>query len=295
MKKRTLAVIGLACTMALAACNNNESTGDSATVAVVDGQNITESEFVDLLKERYGEPTLQEMISLRLVKKAKDSVEITDEEIQEELEKFRSNFGTEDDKELLNMIKEQFNIDLPSVDALIEEYIVPPLVVQKLAVAEVNVTDEQKQKYFEENKDQFPKQVEASHILVEDEKTAQEVLDKLNAGDDFAELAKEYSIDGSAASGGELGYFPKEKMVAPFSEKAFSMNIGDVSEPVKTEFGYHIIKVTGQKETYEDYEVDVEDILTKQQSKSSEEVMEELMKENKVEIKDPQFSNILKK
>lgn len=294
MRKRTLAIFGITCALVLSACSNNDTGSDSKAVAVIDGEQITEAEFVDLLKERYGSVTLEEMITLRLVDKAKDDVEISDEEIEKELDNFRASFGTDDDEELLNVIKEQFNIDLESVDELINDYILPPLVIQKLAIADVNVTEEQKKEYYEENKEQFGKQVEASHILVEDEETANEVLEKIKAGEDFAELAKQYSMDGTAANGGELGYFTKEKMVEPFSEAAFSMNIGEISDIVETEYGFHIIKVTGQKETYEDYEADIEEILTQQQSKSTEQVFDELMKAAKVEIKDPQFADIIK-
>lgn len=296
MKKRTLAAIGFACAIALTACNDDpSSSGDNPVVAIVDGEEITEEEFVDLLKERYGAATLEEMITLRLVNKAKDDVDISDEEIEKELDNFRTSFGTEDDKELLEAIKEQFDIELESIDALVDEYIIPPLVIQKLAVQDVNVTEEQKREYYEENKEQFEKQVEASHILVEDENTANEVLEKLKAGEDFAALAKEYSIDGTAASGGELGYFTKDKMVEPFSEAAFSMEVGEISDPVETEYGFHIIKVTGQKETYEDFEADIEEILIQQQSKSTDEVIAELMKKGNVVIKDARFSEILNK
>ena len=108
--------------------------------------------------------------------------------------------------------------------------------------------------YFEENKDSLgqAEQVEASHILVEDKATAEKVLKKLKNGGDFAELAKEYSTDeGSAANGGSLGYFGKGEMVAEFEDVAFKLEVGKISEPVKTEYGYHIIKVTNKKEAKE--------------------------------------------
>lgn len=122
--------------------------------------------------------------------------------------------------------------------------------LQNRVIESVTVSDEDVKKYYDENQEQFVKEesVEASHILVEKEETAREVLGKLNSGEDFAELAKEYSIDGSAQSGGSLGYFTKGKMVKPFEETAFSMKIGEISEPVKTEYGYHIIKVTDKEE-----------------------------------------------
>jgi peptidyl-prolyl cis-trans isomerase C len=91
-------------------------------------------------------------------------------------------------------------------------------------------------------------EVKAKHILVPTEEEAKKLYDQLKKGADFDKLAKEKSTDkGSGANGGELGWFTKDKMVPQFAEAAFKLKKGDVSEPVKSEFGWHIIKVEDRR------------------------------------------------
>jgi peptidyl-prolyl cis-trans isomerase C len=87
--------------------------------------------------------------------------------------------------------------------------------------------------------------IRCSHILVEKLSTAQELLERLKKGESFAKLAEQYSIDGSRRRGGDLGFFTKGQMVKPFEDAAFKLEKGQISDIVKTQFGYHIIKRTG--------------------------------------------------
>ncbi|MBT8351875.1 MAG: SurA N-terminal domain-containing protein [Deltaproteobacteria bacterium] len=123
--------------------------------------------------------------------------------------------------------------------------------------SEVKIDNDELLDYYETNRDEFytPKTVEASHILIKvaedaDAKAvekaknrATEIMEMAIEGKDFADLAKKYSEGPTRSKGGSLGAFRKEAMVKPFSDKAFSMKSGQISEPVRTSFGWHIIKV----------------------------------------------------
>ena len=90
--------------------------------------------------------------------------------------------------------------------------------------------------------------VRASHILVETEQEAKDLRKQIvEKGKKFADVAKEYSLCPSSAQGGYLGYFSRGKMVKPFEDVAFSLEIGEVSEPVHTQFGWHLILVTDKR------------------------------------------------
>ena len=149
------------------------------------------------------------------------------------------NKGLDKDKDILAQVEEFKKMTLLS------------LVLKKEIEEKVQVSDEEAKDFYNKNQDKFKKgeEIKASHILVDTEKEAKDILAKLKKGEDFAKLAMALSKDkGSAAKGGDLGSFTRGRMVPEFEEAAFSLKPGEVSAPLKTQFGYHIIKVTESKE-----------------------------------------------
>jgi peptidyl-prolyl cis-trans isomerase C len=103
--------------------------------------------------------------------------------------------------------------------------------------------------YYEAHRIDF-REVRASHILVENEEEARTLKQQLNAGADFGELARKFSKDGrSGPAGGDLGYFTKGRMIPEIATAAFALPVNAISEPVKSSYGYHLIKVTDARET----------------------------------------------
>ena len=113
----------------------------------------------------------------------------------------------------------------------------------------ITVTDEECEAYYNENKDQFKEEmIRAAHILVEEEDQAKELLAAIEAGADFHELASSNSKCPSGARGGDLGDFGRGQMVPEFEQAAFELKIGEISNVVKTQFGYHLIKLLDKNE-----------------------------------------------
>jgi len=142
----------------------------------------------------------------------------------------------------------------PEVKSLLQEaekrILVARLIKEEIEDKSV-LTDTQIEDYYNANKDEFisPEMYRASHILIADLKDAVKVVDRLNSGGDFEELAKVHSIDVTNTRGGDVGYFALGQMVPEFEDAVVKLKVGEIaSAPVKTQFGYHIIKLTDKKE-----------------------------------------------
>lgn len=202
---------------------------------------------------------LDELIVEKLLTKRSAEVKVTDADVTAAFEKFKGNFGSPEE------MKAQLEKNGQSEDALKLD-IRNSLQEQHWLDSQIKdtapVTEADAKAFYEGNPQQFqkPEQVRASHILlklapdakpaevVEKEKQASAIAARAKGGEDFAKLATELSEDPSAKqNAGDLNYFSKEQMVPEFSDAAFAMKKDDISDPVRSQFGYHIIKVTDHK------------------------------------------------
>lgn len=245
MKRIGVFILVLIIALTVIACNS-DSSSDDEVVAKIDDTRVTKSELYDELVRQNGAQVLNLLISNKIVEAEimEQEIEIPDEDIEKEINIMKDYYGSED----------AFNTDLAKNGLTLDDVkdnIERNRQIELLLDPYIDITEEEMKEYFETNKANFAQeeQVKASHILVETEEEALDIIDKLDGGEDFAELAKEYSTDESnSASGGNLGYFNRAGMLKEFSDAAFALKVGDISEPVKTMYGYHIIKLEDKLE-----------------------------------------------
>lgn len=198
---------------------------EKQVLAKIDGIEITSEHYNNFLRQL--NPQLREYYA-----KQGFSKEILDELISQQLLVIDAREqGYDKNQEFLDVLKS-------TEDSLLMTYALGK------TLEKIEITDDEVLNYYEQNKMHFNQgpTVRASHILVETLEEAEEILKTLDS-ENFAEVAKEKSTCPSSASGGDLGEFSQGQMVPEFDEKVFSMNVGEISEPVKTQFGYHIIKL----------------------------------------------------
>ncbi|MGE7935774.1 peptidylprolyl isomerase PrsA [Bacillus paramycoides] len=278
MKKKKLLIGTIITCMALAL----SACGSSDNVATSKVGNVTEKELSKELKQTYGKSTLYQMM---LNKALLDKYKVSDEEAKKQVEAAKNQMGDN-----FKMALEQAG--LKNEDEL-KERMKPEIALEKAIKA--TVTDK-------DVKDNHKPEMKVSHILVKDEKTAKEVKEKLNNGEDFAALAKQYSEDtGSKEQGGEIADFAPGQTVKEFEEAAYKLDAGQVSDPVKTSYGYHIIKVTDKKELkpFDEVKDKIRKDLEQQRlqdttGKWKQQVINDLLKEADIKVTDNEFKDTFK-
>lgn len=236
-----LASAGLS--LSLAACSGAGASGGD--VAAVNGQKISRADFDRRLEGGpAGKSTLTQLVQQVLVDQyARDKkIDVSNDEVGKKENEIKAKYPP---GQFESILKQQ-GLTEDDVHTILRQQ----LVIEKAVAPQVKVTDTDVKAYYDKNHallDQ-PEQVRARHILVADQKTANDVEAKLKNGAKFEELAKQFSTDPSSKDkGGELGFFGKGQMVAPFQEAAFAAPVGKVTAPVKSPFGYHIIQVEEKK------------------------------------------------
>ncbi len=188
-----------------------------------------------------------------------EGIKVNSSTVDKTFDKFKSGFKNQ--KDLESALTSMGYTEAPFKEMIRDNLVIRTLIDDKIA-RNVVVSDKQIRAYYDDNPDLFlrPEQVKASHILIkvpenaaEEKKAAalasiQALKQRIDKGEAFADLAMEYSDCPSKSKGGDLGFFTRKQMVKPFSDAAFAMQPGQVSDVVTTRFGYHLIRVTERKE-----------------------------------------------
>lgn len=305
MKKKIVLGITLFIGIALltTGCKAKLKNGEEVAVSV-NGKNITADDLYKELKLRYAKDIIADQIDKKIFDKKYKNDEEIEKQTNNYVEYVKSTYSDDFEDTLVKsgFIDEDDFINNTRLNyqrqKAIEEYI------------KDNITDKEIKDYYN---DEFAGDISAKHILIKvksdsdeegltDEEAkakAEDLIQELNDGADFSTLAKENSEDpGSAANGGDLGYFNKGKMVKEFEEAAYKLKVNEyTSEPVKTTYGYHIILKTDEKEK-ESLDKVKDEIKEKIVDKKREDkvndvkVLDKIRKENKMKFKDSKLKSL---
>lgn len=267
-RNSSLLLLALMAVLALAACGGGSSSDDvpEGAIAVVGDKTVTKEEFDNLIEQQKKSAEAQkqdfpaagtpeyEALKASVVKGLVEQkewelegesmgIKVTDQEIQTQLDQLKQQNGLTDEQ------KYQAELTKAGItDAQVRDQLRTRILTNKIFEAvtkKVTVTEADIKAYYDKNPTQYqqPASREVRHILVKSEAQAQKLHDQIEAGADFAKLAQKYTQDtASKADGGKLTAF-KGRTVRPFDDFVFSAKTGDLSEPIKTEFGWHIIEV----------------------------------------------------
>jgi foldase protein PrsA len=298
-----VAVLAAALAFALAGCSNKN------VAATVNGQNISNQELqtqLDQVKKRFPQffqgadaaqreiefkqRLLDELINRQLIAQAaKDrGINVTDADVQKQIDTIKKGFK---DQAAFDAALKNAGIDPSSLNEQIKTQLVTQKLVEQLSKDIPKPTQAEIKAYYDTHKSEFGQAAakRASHILVKDKATAEKLLAELKAGADFSKLAKANSIDTvSAAKGGDLDW-PTTPFVPEFQAALDKLKVGQLSGVVKTQFGYHIIKVTDERAAKQQPLSEVQatiaqKIVEQKRADLYQKLLDDLRKKAKIEI-----------
>ena len=256
-------LLGAALAAGGAACRRDAKDPDAGTVATVNGEAISRTDFerelarelvsdeapertpeqVEPFKRALLETLLERALLLQAARNA--NVAASPEEVDREMMKLTSDYPAGNFNEALA----QGQLSLAELKTRTAALLTIEKLFETVVYARVAVTEEELRAYWAQHEGDFaePEQVRASQIVVREEEDARRVLAQLRAGKKFADLARRYSLSADAKVGGDLGFFERGVMPPQFDEVAFRLGVGQVSEVVSTDYGFHVFKVTERR------------------------------------------------
>lgn len=277
MKKLILMMAVILGIFSLSAC------GNTAVVKTKAG-NITQDDFYKELKKEYGNQVIQNMVYKKLLE---SKYKVSKKEIDDKISQIEDSLGGA--AQLQQALAQQ-----GMTMAQFKDNVETQELMFKAQTQGVKVSNKELQDYFNKHKDQYT-QVKARHILVDKKSTADSIEAQLKKGADFATLAKKYSTDtGSKDKGGELGWVKKGQMVPEFEKALFSLKKGEISQPVKSQYGYHIIQAEDIKDSLSDFKSQVKDAVLQSKAKDQQLVINNLIKNGDIKVNDSQFKDLFK-
>ena len=272
-----IAFIGI-CLLAVPAWSADKAASSDKEAATVNGKPILKSQYDHELSvfqkraEQQGRPLsdadlatvkkqlLENLIEAEMLyqQSQKEGVKVEDQSINEQIEKIKKRFP---DEAAYKKALEGMEMSEKEIRSQIQRGLAINQLLDTNVRQKITVTAEESNNFYKSNPNLFkqPEQVKASHILIkvapdaeeaqkkQARKKIEDVQKKVRQGEDFGSLAKANSEGPTAQRSGDLGYFSRGQMVKPFEDAAFALKVGEVSEIVETQFGYHLIKVTDKK------------------------------------------------
>ena len=297
----------LAALLSVPACTGKNEEGEPKILARIDKEVITLQEFDEAfssegkryaqtypmnmentlrLKAAYLNQLIEEKIIL--IEGRKRDITVGNEEIDAAIAGLKNNYG---DAESFKKVFINEHIDVEKWREKIRKKLFIEKVISSFVSSRVNITPEEVEDYYKSNIEEFHReeQVRARQIFLKDETEASKARERVRSGEDFAAVAKDVSLSPDAAEGGDLGYFAWDVMPPEFDEIVFTLEVGTLSDVVRSSYGYHIFLVEDRREgrnmTFEEARENIADVLRRDmEEKIYAEWINELRDKSKIEI-----------